>query len=286
MIKEALSEVLFRLGRSRKSEWLLRHASRLHAFEVRRATELAALGDAEPLGRCTISCLTALRDRAGAAALGPDERAFLAMATRILPSTRAQMLQDAAVLALRGKLGQGYFVEVGTGDGERHSNTVMLERQHGWQGLVIEPDRRFHASIRSCRTATLVTQPAFSRDGAEVEFLEAASSGTLSGLRGSADDGRSRTGVTYSTKAMTLNSILDANGAPKTIDYLSIDTEGSEVDVLNGIDLDRWDVRFMTIEHNFVPGKRERIVSMLAPHGFRPVLGAFSSMDVWLAKRS
>ena len=54
--------------------------------------------------------------------------------------------------------------------------------------------------------------------------------------------------------------------------------------MLKGIDFGRWNLRFLSIEHNYVPGKKEEIARFLAPHGFRPVLEEFSCMDIWLAR--
>jgi hypothetical protein len=97
-------------------------------------------------------------------------------------------------------------------------------------------------------------------------------------------DGRIRRGTLYEVETATLDTVLSTAGAPPVIDYISIDTEGSELEVLSGLDLGRWDVRFMSIEHNHVPGKKERIAELLAPHGFVPVFPDFSDMDIWLAK--
>jgi hypothetical protein len=65
---------------------------------------------------------------------------------------------------------------------------------------------------------------------------------------------------------------------------MSIDTEGSELEVLKGLDLQKWDVRFLAIEHNWAPGHRDAIAAHLAPFGFTPVLEAFSAMDIWLLR--
>ena len=83
----------------------------------------------------------------------------------------------------------------------------------------------------------------------------------------------------------TLNSAFALHNAPSTIDYISIDTEGSELEVLQGLDFNRYDVRFLTIEHNYVPGKKEAFAEYLAPFGFQPVLTDFSNQDIWLAKK-
>ena len=118
-----------------------------------------------------------------------------------------------------------------------------------------------------------------------MRFLESSRSGELSTIeRFRSKDGRIRLGNRQEVRTVTLNTALIEAGAPAEIDYVSIDTEGSEFEVLAGFDLRRWRVRFLSIEHNHVPGKKEELTRILAPHGFRPVLEEFSQMDVWLVR--
>ena len=53
-----------------------------------------------------------------------------------------------------------------------------------------------------------------------------------------------------SCTTISLNSLLLKHEAPETIDYISLDTEGSEFRILSTFDFNRWDVRFFSIEHN------------------------------------
>jgi hypothetical protein len=66
----------------------------------------------------------------------------------------------------------------------------------------------------------------------------------------------------------TLSSILDEYGAPEFIHYMSIDTEGSEMEILRGFDFNRWTVGYMTIEHNFDEPKRKAIREYLRQRGY------------------
>jgi FkbM family methyltransferase len=248
--------------------------------------ELARRGNLEPVGRCLLEALSALREGAAiGGGLPAESRRFLGLVVDRLGSSRGQCFQDVAALMFASREESGFFVEVGTGDGELHSNSYMLERIFGWSGVLFEPDRRYHGKLRSTRTARLETRPAFSKNDVRLRFLESAESGALSTLEGfQAEDGRARSGRTHEVRTVTLDRALEEAAAPRTIDFLSIDTEGSELEVLAGIDFGRWDVRFMTVEHNYVRGRKEAIASFLAPHGFRPVLEEFSCMDVWLAR--
>ena len=69
---------------------------------------------------------------------------------------------------------------------------------------------------------------------------------------------------------MTTTSLLDLlqqNDAPEVIDYLSIDTEGSELAILEGFDWDSYQIRCITVEHNFTD-KREPIRHLLEAQGY------------------
>ena len=61
---------------------------------------------------------------------------------------------------------------------------------------------------------------------------------------------RGEKSFTFSAKAMTLNSILDQSNAPDIIDFFSLDTEGGEFEVLEGIDFERYKFKYMLIETN------------------------------------
>ena len=64
------------------------------------------------------------------------------------------------------------------------------------------------------------------------------------------------------------------------VDLVSIDTEGSEYDILSTVDFDRWSFRVMTVEHNHEP-QRDQVVALLTSKGYRRVFEAVSRFDDW-----
>ena len=78
--------------------------------------------------------------------------------------------------------------------------------------------------------------------------------------------------------------MLNKYSAPKRIDYLSIDTEGSEYEIIKNFDFDAWDIQAITIEHNYMP-QRKKIYDLLKSHGFNRVHIANSKFDDWYTKR-
>lgn len=150
-------------------------------------------------------------------------------------------------------LRDGYFVEVGAGDGRTHSNTYVLERDHSWRGLLIEPNPAYADDIRRLRTSQLIPYAA-DRVGGEGTFLAL---GYMGGLIGEDTDyapaRRGRILRRHGDKIMSvstrrLDEILRAADAPSVIDYLSLDVEGAEARILGDFPFDRYSFRAITVE--------------------------------------
>ena len=194
--------------------------------------------------------------------------------------------QDLWVLQTLGELRGGFFVEFGAQDGVACSNTLLLEREYDWRGIVAEPDPRCHDALRGNRPRSVVdTRCVHVESGKSVEFILANPS-PLSVIAGyeSPDihpelrDASDRTVI----ETVSLADLLDAYNAPPVIDYLSIDTEGSEYDILAAFPFDRT-VRCITVEY---AEHREPIHNLLGRRGFRCVLPEVSDYESWFIHES
>ena len=67
---------------------------------------------------------------------------------------------------------------------------------------------------------------------------------------------------------MSLGDFLRQNDAPRLIDYLSLDTEGNEWDILKAFPLQDWTIKLISVEHNFT-ATRENIHQLLVGHGYQ-----------------
>lgn len=85
---------------------------------------------------------------------------------------------------------------------------------------------------------------------------------------------------TYEVRTISLVDLLALYKAPSVIDYLSIDTEGSELDILSAFDFSKYTVRLITVEHNYT-SNRESIHALLARHGYHRVFSELSAWDDW-----
>ena len=56
--------------------------------------------------------------------------------------------------------------------------------------------------------------------------------------------------------------------APRFIDYLSLDTEGSEYEILKALDFDKYTIGLIDVEHNFVEPRRSQIKELLISKGY------------------
>lgn len=208
-----------------------------------------------------------------------------------LPFSTAQLRQDLFVLNHFDFKEGGYFVEFGATDGIKLSNTFLLESKFSWRGILAEPATVWHESLKSNRSAAIETDCVWSQTGLQVVFKEVdgpPGSNELSTIESyaSADMhaiARSL-GRSYPVKTISLKDMLDKFEAPKVIDYLSIDTEGSEYEILNSFDFDQYTIKLITCEHNYTAA-RQNIYQLLTSRGYQRVNEDISLFDDWYILR-
>jgi FkbM family methyltransferase len=212
----------------------------------------------------------------------------LVRATRLISKSMSQLYQDLVCLLLLDFKESGFFVEFGATDGVRFSNTHLLEKEFGWNGILAEPGRSWHGRLNSNRTSMIDTRCVYKTTGDLVEFNE-TSIGELSTIHEYSFDDRHANarigGAIYEVETVSLNDLLIQNGAPAFIDYLSIDTEGSEYEILLGVDFQRYKFGFISCEHNY-SSKRDSIHKLLTSKGYKRVLSENSLFDDWYVNRS
>lgn len=210
----------------------------------------------------------------------------LVQALTLLPDSQSQLRQDIFVLSQCAFKRDGYFVEFGATDGKNLSNTWLLEKHFSWSGILAEPARRWHKQLFGERSARIETDCVWRESGARLEFIEAdeAELSTLASHAGGDEHARSREkGRRYRVDTITLNDLLKRHQAPSEIDYLSIDTEGSEFEILNALDFDRYRFSTITCEHNFTPN-RKKIHALLSAHGYIRKFESISRFDDWYVR--
>jgi FkbM family methyltransferase len=191
----------------------------------------------------------------------------------------SQLGQDDWVLKVINKP-RGYFVEFGATDGVEKSNTLLLEL-NGWSGIVAEPAKMWHESLVANRKCN-IDFSCISNNPGTVKFTEAGEFSTISDYIKSDHHYHNRQSKTeYEVPTLTLQELLDKHNAPSVIDYLSIDTEGSEFDILeNYFQSATRKITAITVEHNYTPAK-DRIKNLLTPLGYSQIDPKQTQWDSW-----
>lgn len=185
----------------------------------------------------------------------------------------SQLGQDLWVLEKSAYKRNGYFVEFGATNGVVLSNTYLLEKEFGWDGLCAEPNPQFYRELQSNRSCKVSDACIGTETGEEVEFVFADAYGGMFKDADNDQHGPKRqayldVGETALLRTVSLQDFLTKNGAPHTIDYISIDTEGSEFSILKDFPFDRWNIHLFTIEHNFTP-QRSKIRNLMEFWGYQ-----------------
>jgi FkbM family methyltransferase len=231
-----------------------------------------------------LDLLALLRDHSGPD--HPDEQMrFIHFCLERLPKSAAQLLQDLWVAYETGERRGGWFVEFGAWDGAHHSNTLYLERELGWSGVLAEPMRLAHTRLAE-RTAGIDKRCVWIESGKRLLFNECDPPvhSTIDAYSDGDMHAESRRhGTRYEVETVSLNDLLSEWQAPRRIDYLSVDTEGSELDILRAFDFDSWEVGLISVEHNYTT-RREGLFELLTAKGFRRKFEALSRADDWYVR--
>jgi FkbM family methyltransferase len=188
----------------------------------------------------------------------------------------SQLGQEIHILSLYQGKRNGTFVEVGANDGILLSNTKTLEEFYGWKGLCVEPNPDLFPKLVANRPlAQCSSKAAYSKSGLKLDFqIGKGPTDLLSGLVSDLKDGDNRDALDGNTdrvvqvETATLTELMDEAKMPRFIEYLSLDTEGSELEVLKGIDFGKYAFGRIDVEHNFIEPHRTQMREFLASKGY------------------
>lgn len=185
----------------------------------------------------------------------------------------SQLGQELWVLERVDYKRDGFFVEFGATDGITLSNSWLLEHEFGWSGICAEPNPKFFKDLQANRSCVVSDECIGQHSGDRISFILADVYGGIADY--SDADNHAQKRAAYKAKGeilemttISLEDFLLKHDAPREIDYLSIDTEGSEYDILASFPFDQWTIRLITVEHNFTP-MREDIYALLVSHGYQ-----------------
>src|SRR5262245_40117190 len=178
----------------------------------------------------------------------------------------SQMHQDKWVSeAVFPGVKNGFFLDVGSGDGTFMSNTKALE-QKGWTGICVDAFPR-NMQDRTCQVFNEVVS---NETGRRVKFW-AGKEKNLGGILDTLGDRKTDEAPTVEFTTVTLADILERAKAPRFIHYLSMDIEGGEINALKGFPFDKYQIGALTVEHNYAEPKRSEIEALMKSHGYKRV---------------
>ena len=186
----------------------------------------------------------------------------------------SQIFQDLFVIFLSNKKKNGFFIEIGVGNGIDFSNSFLLEKEYNWKGILCEPDIRNFKNIEKFRNSILVKSIISEKCTKDIEFFlnNDPYSSSINKIKG--------TEKKIYTDSVSLNYLFKKYDLKK-VDYISIDTEGNEYEILKNFDFRKYKVNIFTIEHNFNSEKRQKIKILLKKNGYKNIFKFFSYMDDW-----
>ena len=196
---------------------------------------------------------------------------------------KSQLGQDIVALVLNRFKKKGFFIEFGATNGYDLSNTYLLEKKYNWIGILVEPLPAWHSDLRKNRNCTIDTRCLWSSSNQNLEFINVKEK-ELSTIKIFANSDRHselrKKSSVIKVKTVSLIDLLKFHNAPKIIDYMSVDTEGSELDILKDFPFDNYKFNFISIEHNYGQN-REKLKELLYKNGYKTFLNNLSKWDDW-----
>ncbi len=138
----------------------------------------------------------------------------------------------------------GFYIECGANDGVDQSNTWYFEKKKNWNGLLIEPIPHLYNQLIKNRSnknffsKTCLVSNLYKKDLIELNYND---------LQTSLID---KSDKIISAKTSTLTKLLNEYNCPLTIDFFSLDVEGYEFNVIEGIDFSKYIFKYFLIETN------------------------------------
>ena len=146
----------------------------------------------------------------------------------------------------------GTFLDIGSQAGICLSNTYFFEKEMGWSGICVEADPEVFVSLSQNRTC--ICENAILYDESRVvDFVIMKKHKYMQGVIDDLDEPNVVRNLdemkreVIQVKAVTVMEILDKHQM-HDFDYCSLDTEGSELKILAGMDFDRVNIKAFTIE--------------------------------------
>ena len=172
-----------------------------------------------------------------------------------------------------------YFVEIGANDGKYLSNTFTLENTFGWNGLLSEVNSSLTHTLFLNRPKSKIDVRAVDEISGIKKAFNQSKNSEFSALEGvSLHTDQFIDSISEVVETVNLTDLLEEFKSPKCIDFLSIDTEGNEFDILKGLNFNLLKFNYIAVE---VSRNQEEIAEILGSNGYVRILEEVSLWDQW-----
>jgi FkbM family methyltransferase len=184
----------------------------------------------------------------------------------------SQIGQDLEVLKFYNNKTNGFFIEIGASDGIELSNTYLLEKNYNWKGICVEPiPKKFKLLCNNRNNSLCYDYAVYNESNKQLIFDIANNYDLLSGIRANIDChinsvNANKTEIIVNT--ISFNDLLEKSNAPLFIEYLSLDTEGSEFEILKSVNFQKYTFGLIDVEHNYIEPRRTEIKNLLISNDY------------------
>jgi FkbM family methyltransferase len=186
--------------------------------------------------------------------------------------TYSQLGQDLEVIRFYNNKQGGFFIEIGASDGIKISNTYLLETQYNWKGICCEPiPYNFEKLVVNRPNSLCCKEAVYNTSGLTLTFDIANNYDLFSGISHHIDKQKSNVDANKDSipvQTISLLDLLDHAKAPSFIEYMSLDTEGSEYEILKNFDFEKYTFGLIDVEHNYIEPRRTEIRNLLLSKGY------------------
>ena len=187
--------------------------------------------------------------------------------------------QDQLIDKLLNQKRNGFFVEIGGYNGESFSNSLFLEKERGWSGLLVEPNPYTYELMVGRDRNCFMKNACISNTVPNMTFIVAGPLTSVKKITTKRHQQRiDADAILYGkheiwrhakenvvVKCYSLSSLMNTLGQTH-IDYFSLDVEGAEMIILQSIDWKHLDIDVFTIETD---QHRQEILTFMKTHGYK-----------------
>lgn len=204
--------------------------------------------------------------------------------------SHSQLFQDLFVLFKLGNKRKGRFLEFGATNGKELSNSYLLEKNFEWEGVLAEPSPQWEKSLKENRPRTkIINECIYSESGKMIDFFVSKNGdfSTINEFKESDIESmpgntkaRNEEGFTVKVPTISLNDVFIKHFNGEKIDYMSVDTEGSELLILSKFNFEKYGPKIVTVEHNFTSAQKN-LDNLFKENNYKRFFPQQTQFDSW-----